>query len=66
MAASVSSGRPDFSLGLLAVILAVRASSDGVKSTATSSDCAGCCCGGAEFGLTVTTTVPVVPVERTV
>jgi hypothetical protein len=66
MAASVSSGRPVFSRGAVAVIRAVFAASDAVKSTTSSAAAPSLCSAAAEFGLTVMTGVPVVTVAVTV
>ena len=66
MAASVSSGRPVFSRGAVAVIRADLAASDAANSTTSSTGCDSACSGVAEFGLTVTIGVPWVTVAVTV
>ena len=67
MAASVSSGRPVFSRGAVAVIRAVFAASDAANSHDLLDRLADSACSGvAEFGLTVTIGVPSVTVAVTV
>ena len=58
MAASVSSGRPVFSRGAVAVIRAVLAASEAAKSTVSSTGWHSAGSGVAEFGFTVTIGVP--------
>ena len=60
MAASVSSGRPDASLGLEAVILAPLAASEMSTETASTVPAPAMASGLAELGLTVMTGAPLV------
>src|SRR5699024_3865904 len=66
LAASVSSGRPDFSRGLESVIFAVNAASEIVTDTCSTAPAPEDCSGATEFGLTATIGVPLVTVACTV